>query len=98
MESLLNLPGYTFNPILNNGEIMGLTVSNKGKIVLSIKDSIRILPGALGKLAKDWKVETQKDHFPHYFFLNDLKTTLNYKGKIPEYQFFESKRTSLAEC
>ncbi len=91
---LLNLPNYVCDPIINNGEIMALTISNKGKIVLTIKDSIRILPGALGKLAKDWKVETQKDHFPHYFFLNDLKTTLNYIGEIPEYSLFEPKRTS----
>jgi len=47
-------------------------------------DSIRILPGA--KLAKDWKVST---HFPHYFFLNDIQTTLQYIGVIPEYKFFE---------
>ena len=79
---------------MNNGEIMCLIVRNKGKIVLTIKDSIRILPGALGKLAKDWKVETQKDHFPHYFFLGDLKTTFNYIGGMPEYPFFEPKRTT----
>ena len=94
LEGLLSIPGYTFEPFLNNGEIMCLIVRNKGKIVLTIKDSIRILPGALGKLAKDWKVETQKDHFPHYFFLGDLKTTFNYIGGMPEYPFFEPKRTT----
>ncbi|CAG8777507.1 20643_t:CDS:1, partial [Rhizophagus irregularis] len=29
---------------------------------------IKILPGALSKLAKDWDVEIQKDHFSHYFW------------------------------
>jgi hypothetical protein len=95
MVALLNLPGYTFDPIVKNGEIMCLFIYNKkGKTILTIKDSIRILPGALGKLAKDWKVETQKDHFPHYFFLNDLKSTLNYIGSVPPYSCFEYKRTS----
>jgi hypothetical protein len=53
---------------------LGLAVINsKGKVALTVRDSIRILPGALAKLAKDWKVETQKDHFPHYFYNGDLK-------------------------
>jgi len=91
----LGLAGYSFNPILNNGEIMSISVLNsEGKTALVIKDSIRIIPGALGKLTKDWKVETQKDHFPHYFYLNSLKETLSYTGSIPEYQFFEPKRTT----
>jgi hypothetical protein len=95
MPSLFNLPGYEFEPMVNNGEVMCLTISNsKGKTQLTIKDSIRLLPGALGKLARDWKVETQKEHFPHYFFLNDIMTTLNYIGPIPAYEYFEPKRTS----
>jgi len=33
----------------------------------------------LARLAKDWKVETQKDHFPHYFLLDgDISQTLAY--------------------
>ena len=51
----------------------------------------------MAKLAKDWKVETQKDHFPHYFYLENLKATIYYVGEIPEYQFFEPKRTSESE-
>jgi hypothetical protein len=39
---------------------MALTVSNKGKIVLTIKDSIRILPGALGKLSRYQYLELLK--------------------------------------
>jgi hypothetical protein len=97
MAPLFNLPGYTFEPFVNNGEVMCLTVEFKGTIVLTIKDSMRILPGALGRLAKDWKVETQKEHFPHYFFLNDLKSTMNYIGPIPPYSCFEPKRTSEIE-
>jgi hypothetical protein len=77
---------------------MSISVLNsQGKTALVIKDSIRIIPGALGKLAKDWKVETQKDHFPHYFYLNNLQETLAYTGSIPEYKDFEPKRTSQAD-
>lgn len=97
LAALLNLP-YSFKPILNNGEVMSIQVFNsKKQVILSIRDSIRILPSSLAKLAKDWKVETQKDHFPHYFYLGDIATTLAYVGNIPEYEFFEPKRTSLAD-
>ena len=74
---------------------MALTVKNaKKQVVFEFKDSVKILPSALGKLAKDWKVETQKDHFPHYFYKNNLQTTINYSGVIPPYECFEPKRTN----
>nr|AFN42484.1 DNA polymerase B 2 [Rhizophagus irregularis] len=98
MPSLFNLPGYEFEPMVNNGEVMCLTISNsKGKTQLTIKDSIRLLPGALGKLARDWKVETQKEHFPHYFYAYDLPSTIKYEGPLPPYVYFEPKRTSQAD-
>jgi hypothetical protein len=65
--------------------------------LLTIKDSIRILPASLSKLAKDWKVETLKEHFPHYFDLNNIKDTLLYNGAIPPYEEFEPKRTSIKD-
>nr|YP_009228180.1 plasmid related DNA polymerase [Rhizophagus fasciculatus]AJK91311.1 plasmid related DNA polymerase [Rhizophagus fasciculatus] len=98
MASLFNLPGYEFEPMINNGEVMCLIIKQRrGEelvTLLTIKDSIRILPGALAKLAKDWKVETQKEHFPHYFWKGDLRSTILYQGSIPTYKFFEPKRTS----
>nr|YP_009228203.1 plasmid related DNA polymerase [Rhizophagus fasciculatus]AJK91334.1 plasmid related DNA polymerase [Rhizophagus fasciculatus] len=98
LSSLLNLPkNLDFDPIMKDGEMMALSIRQGTSTVLTIKDSIRILPGALGKLAKDWKVETQKDHFPHYFFLEDIQTTLKYIGPFPEYRYFEPKRTSLKD-
>ncbi|RGB22184.1 DNA polymerase B 2 [Rhizophagus diaphanus] len=93
MPALLHLP-YKFFPIMKDGEIISIKVTNKGKVLLTIKDSIRILPGALSKLAKDWGAETQKDHFPHYFFNKSIELTLSYVGQIPAYEYFESKRTS----
>ncbi|RGB21644.1 DNA polymerase B 2 [Rhizophagus diaphanus] len=94
MPALLNLP-FTFSPIMKDGEIISIKVyGSKKRLLLTIKDSIRVLPGALGKLAKDWGVETQKDHFPHYFWLNSIEVTLRYCGPIPAYEYFEPKRTS----
>ncbi|PKY57739.1 hypothetical protein RhiirA4_479038 [Rhizophagus irregularis] len=93
LPALLNLP-YTFSPIMKDGEIIAIKVTNKGRVLLTIKDSIRILPGSLSKLAKDWGAETQKDHFPHYFWKDCIELTLRYSGPLPEYKYFEPKRTS----
>lgn len=100
-DSILSLPQllslnsmYSFNPIMKEGELMSLDITQGTKRLLSIKDSIRILPSSLSKLAKDYKVPTQKEHFPHYFFLNNIQETLYYIGSIPPYQCFEPKRTS----
>jgi len=52
----------------------------------------------LAKLAKDFQVETQKDHFPHYFLVEgNVAKTLNYVGPLPDYEYFEPKRTSQAD-
>nr|YP_003875527.1 hypothetical protein GlirM_p07 [Rhizophagus irregularis]AJK91341.1 plasmid related DNA polymerase [Rhizophagus aggregatus]ADM94782.1 hypothetical protein [Rhizophagus irregularis]AGA14205.1 truncated DNA polymerase [Rhizophagus irregularis]AGA14237.1 truncated DNA polymerase [Rhizophagus irregularis]AGJ98035.1 truncated DNA polymerase [Rhizophagus irregularis] len=97
LPALLHLP-YTFSPIMKDGEIISIKVfGKKNKLLLTIKDSIRILPGALSKLAKDWGAETQKDHFPHYFWKDCIETTLRYSGPIPPYTYFEPKRTSQAD-
>jgi hypothetical protein len=87
---------------MQNGQLISLTVfqriQGKNKTVLTIKDSLKIIPGALGKLAKDFQVPTQKDHFPHYFLLDgDIAKTLNYVGPLPAYKFFEPKRTTPAD-
>jgi len=95
LPQLLNCqPGLSFKPIMKDGELMCLEVLQETTKLITIKDSIRILPSSLSKLAKDWKVETLKDHFPHYFYLTDIKSTLLYEGIIPEYKCFEPKRTS----
>ena len=94
--------GLTFDPIIQNNQVISLTafqeIQGKKKKVLTIKDSLKLIPGALGKLAKDFQVETQKDHFPHYFLLNgDVSKTLLYAGPLPAYEFFEPKRTTLED-
>ncbi|GBC09319.1 hypothetical protein RclHR1_08760015 [Rhizophagus clarus] len=65
--ALLNTAyNYEFIPIMKDGEFISIKVMLGGKLKLTIMDSIRILPASLAKLAKDWKVETLKSHFPHY--------------------------------
>lgn len=94
LPALVHLP-FLFSPIMKDGEIIAIRVlGKKNKELLTIKDSIRILPGALSKLAKDWGAETQKDHFPHYFWNRSIEETLSYQGPIPAYEYFEPKRTS----
>jgi len=98
LAALFNIPGYSFKPIIHNGEIMSIQIFNsKAQEVLYIMDSIKILPGSLAKLAKDWKVETQKDHFPHYFNPLELYGKLDWVGVLPDYLYFEPKRTSQAD-
>jgi hypothetical protein len=99
----LSLPGkMSFKPLMHNGQLINLAVlvqaegEQKPKMVLNIKDSIKILPGALGRLAKDFNVMTLKEHFPHYFALPEF-AELNYEGAVPAYEYFEPKRTSHKE-
>lgn len=96
LESLISLhdKGYTFKPIVQDGKVICLTVLKDQKVHLIIKDSIKVIPGALGKLAKDFMVETQKDHFPHYFNPEELYGNLNWEGCFPDYSYFEPKRTT----
>ncbi|CAI2189173.1 6142_t:CDS:2 [Funneliformis geosporum] len=99
LAALLSIKGYKFVPIIRDGKVLSLTVQDeKTKVTcLTIKDSIKLIPGALGKLAKDFGCETQKDHFPHYFNPIDHGGSIYYRGPFPAYKFFEPKRTSLAE-
>lgn len=77
--------GFSYTPIMQDGQLISLTVfqriQGKNKTVLTIKDSLKMIPGALGKLAKDFQVPTKKGHFPHSFLLDgDIAKTLVYVG------------------
>lgn len=39
--------GYTFDPILQDGKVLCLTVLKNRKVQLTIKDSMKIIPGGL---------------------------------------------------
>jgi hypothetical protein len=98
----LHVNVFSYIPIMHNGQLLSLTVfqtiKGKKKGILTIKDSLKMIPGALAKLAKDFQVETQKDHFPHYFLVEgNLAKSLRYEGSLPAYEYFEPKRTSPAD-
>jgi hypothetical protein len=59
-QLLASSPSYSFEPIFNNGQLMSIKVIQDGTGILTIKDSLKILPGSLSKLAKDWKVEEKE--------------------------------------
>jgi hypothetical protein len=88
---------FNFQPVINDGQVISVRIEFKDKLQLTIIDSIKLLPSNLAKLAKDWKVETQKDHFPHYFNPLELYGSLNWEGYLPAYDLFEPKRTSLVD-
>ena len=58
---------------------------------------MKVLPGALGNLAKEFGCETQKGFFPHYFHPIKETGSINYEGPFPAYKYFEPKRTSQSE-
>jgi hypothetical protein len=103
LGALLSLhdSGLKFLPVVRDGRIISLEVSQvlKGKNtrLLIIKDSFKLLPSALAKLAKDFKVGQQKKHFPHYFNPLEQIGSMDYVGPIPAYEFFEPKRTTLED-
>ena len=87
---------------MHKNQLISLTIFQKingqNRTVLTVKDSLKMIPGALGKLAIEFQVPTRKDHFPHYFLVNgEISKTLAYVGPLPEYRFFEPKRTSQAD-
>lgn len=93
--------GFSFTPVVRNGQIISLEVfkvaEGKRTRLLTIKDSFKLLPSGLGKLAKDFKLEQEKGVFPHYFLLDSLESTMAYVDSLPAYQFFEPNRTSRAD-
>lgn len=76
---------YKISPIRREGSIIELKVDfGKGK--LYFHDSMLLLPGSLAKLAKSFNVE-DKGIFP-YEFINNKDIPLDYKGSIPNREFF----------
>jgi len=54
---------------------------------ISLVDSLNLLNSNLDKLAKDFKVETKKGNFPHFFV---TKKNLNYIGNKPDISYYNS--------
>ena len=60
LKPLVNLQDFSFVPVINNNEVISVKVKLNNKAHCSIIDSIKLLPSALAKLAKDWKVRLKR--------------------------------------
>jgi len=93
--------GWALEPLLRHGKIIHIKVysikNNKRSLIFDIKDSLLLLPGGLGSLAKAFKLPSTKEHFPHYFDVINVQHDANYVGPWPEYSAFEPKRTSIQD-
>jgi len=77
------------NIIMKDNKLINLQFKfgdNKYNIVF--RDSFLLLPSSLKKLTLSFNVE-EKLIFP-YAFVNDEKINLDYKGKVPEFKYFEN--------
>lgn len=49
--------GFTFTPVMQNNQVISFTVLKEikghNRVILTIKDSLKMIPGALGKLTRD---------------------------------------------
>nr|YP_009487185.1 hypothetical protein [Russula compacta]AWB36087.1 hypothetical protein [Russula compacta] len=85
----------TVKPIIHNNRIISINLNYGENYHVQFKDSYLILLDSLLKLAKSFKVETQKSFFP-YLFVNE--TNLDYVGKVPALKYFEKiNRTTYNE-
>lgn len=74
-------------PIMRDGKYINLRFEYGELYKLYFRDSLLLLPASLRSLAKNFNVEN-KGLFP-YKFVNNSNMTLDYEGKIPEYEFFD---------
>lgn len=72
------------NIVKRDSAIINITITFVNRYVVSIRDSLLMLPSSLKKLAKSFKVE-DKGVFP-YAFANTVD--LDYKGSIPDLKYF----------
>jgi hypothetical protein len=84
LAALVGVEGYKFVPIVRDGKVISLTIqdSKTKTTYLTIKDSMKLIPGALGKLAKEFGCDTRKGEFPHYFHPIEQTGSMNYIGRV----------------
>jgi hypothetical protein len=89
---------FHVQPLFRDGKMISIKIiANRGtKNAVSIKliDSYMVLPESLAKLARAFKCKDPKGIFP-YHFVNP--STLNYRGAVPDYSFFEVEKASYSE-
>jgi hypothetical protein len=74
-------------PIINDNDLINLTVKFSDKYNIKFKDSYLLLPSSLRKLAINFNVE-EKGIYP-YKFVNEINIPLDYVGKVPSFEYFE---------
>jgi hypothetical protein len=89
LEHLLNFDNFNVKPLLFNNKLISIKFSSsKNRSMkqftrtLVFKDSFLLLPMALRKLCKAFKVDTMKTNFP--FNLTDI----NYVGEFPSFDLW----------
>nr|QWO71395.1 DNA polymerase [Termitomyces sp. K1Ag] len=91
LRILSELTDIVIKPIIRDGRIINLKFSFsilKYKFNLYFRDSYLLLPFSLKELAFNFDV-TAKGIFP-YKFVNNKNLSLDYIGKIPEYEYFDN--------
>ena len=100
LKHLVQLPYIEVNPVIKDGKFINLEIKYSTKnssfkeYSLTLRDSILLLPSSLENLAKSFKINTGKGIFP-YSFVNE--NNLDYKGEVPDYKYFDSKKVSLSQ-
>ena len=74
-------------PIINDNDLINLTVYFSKNYNIKFKDSYLLLPSSLKKLAKNFNVE-EKGIYP-YRFVNNINIPLDYVGKVPSFKYFD---------
>nr|YP_010697864.1 DNA polymerase [Phellinidium ferrugineofuscum]WCF76825.1 DNA polymerase [Phellinidium ferrugineofuscum] len=94
LKTLSDTEGVKVNPVIKDGSFINIEVKYGPdyQYTLNIRDSFLLLPSSLDKLAKQFNVELFKGIFP-YSFVN--RGNLDYKGDIPSYDYFDTKKVSL---
>src|SRR6185312_5135194 len=97
VKALLESPFYV-KPLFRDGKMITIkVVANRGSrdaIQVQIIDSYMVLPASLSRLAKPFNCPDQKDIFPYNFVKHE---TLNYKGGVPCYEYFNKEKVSFKE-
>ena len=100
LKHLVQMSNVEINPIIKDGKFINIDIryrikdSDKLQYMLTLRDSMLILPSSLSKLATDFDIKTGKGLFP-YSFVNE--NNLSYKGSVPEFKYFDTKKITLSE-
>lgn len=87
------------NVIMNNGKLIGIDLTSEEGVEISFRDSYQILLAGLSKLGKSFElpIELQKAIFPYKFVAEGYSHKLDYKGPVPDYDYFDESKVEFGE-